>query len=153
MVFYRNQSLIDRRGVLVTTTKHKITDVKGIGPSTAAVLAEHGIKSVRDLAAASVPRLIAIPGFSEFRAGQVKFNAQLLLKTLEAKEGAEDRSKPKAKAAMKKADSPSSEPPVKKDKHSEKPWKSKKDPKKSKKKEQKKDRSKDKSAKKDKKKK
>ncbi|MGH8548920.1 MAG: helix-hairpin-helix domain-containing protein [Methylococcales bacterium] len=114
----------------MATIKDKITDVKGIGPSTAAVLAEYGIKTVRDLASASVPSLIAIPGFNEFRAGQVKFNAQLLLKKVGSNAGAEKRLKPKAKAVSKQFDSPS---PAIMEKQSEKTEKSKKDKKKSKK--------------------
>ena len=45
-----------------------ITAVAGIGPATANVLAEHGIKTAAELAAATVESLVAIPGFSTSRA-------------------------------------------------------------------------------------
>ena len=48
------------------TTK-PLTDVAGIGPSTAKVLAEHGIKTAEDLANATAAQIVAVPGFSEAR--------------------------------------------------------------------------------------
>lgn len=48
-----------------------ILDVKGIGPATAKVLAEHGFQSAQQLARTEVAQLAAVPGFSETRAAQV----------------------------------------------------------------------------------
>ncbi|MGH8477812.1 MAG: helix-hairpin-helix domain-containing protein [Methylococcales bacterium] len=60
-----------------------ITEVKGIGPATAELLARHGIESIRDLAGASIPKLVEIPGFNESRARQVLFDARAALKKLD----------------------------------------------------------------------
>jgi predicted RecB family nuclease len=56
-----------------------ITDVPGIGPTTAEALAEHRIKTVRALANASLEKIAAVPGFSEARAAKVKAAAAALL--------------------------------------------------------------------------
>lgn len=50
----------------------KLTDVAGIGPVTATVLANHHIKTPEALAAASITDLEKIPGFSVLRAKAVK---------------------------------------------------------------------------------
>lgn len=49
-----------------------ITEVRGIGASTAAVLEKHGFRSAEDLAAATVADIAAVPGFGESRAQKVK---------------------------------------------------------------------------------
>ena len=51
--------------------KPVITDITGIGPAAAEALAEHRIKTVANLAKASVETITAIPGFSAARAEQV----------------------------------------------------------------------------------
>lgn len=140
----------------MTTIKNEITDVKGIGPATAGILAQHGIKTVRALATASLSKLMTIPGFNEFRAGQVNFNARSLLKKLEASKGTGHASTAKAKPVSKQADVSSV---AKEQQQSEIIEKNKKDKKKSKaeeedkskKKDKKKAKSKDTSAKKNKK--
>ncbi|OIO74081.1 MAG: hypothetical protein AUJ57_03035 [Zetaproteobacteria bacterium CG1_02_53_45] len=48
--------------------KHLLTDITGIGESTAALLAEHGIDSVTALRKTSIKKLCRVPGFSETRA-------------------------------------------------------------------------------------
>ena len=49
-----------------------ITEVRGIGASTAAVLAKHGFSSAEDLASASIADIAAVPGFGESRAQKIK---------------------------------------------------------------------------------
>ena len=49
----------------------KITDVTGIGPSSAALLSENGIRTVEELARASVRELAEIRGFRGARANRV----------------------------------------------------------------------------------
>jgi transcription termination factor NusA len=56
-----------------------LSDVKGLGPSSANDLARHGIKTVEDLAKASIPEISAVPGFGEARAARVKAAAAELL--------------------------------------------------------------------------
>jgi len=58
-----------------------ITDVKGIGRSTAAILSEHDVNTVEDLAQIDIDLLIALPGFSGTRAAMVINEAQALLGT------------------------------------------------------------------------
>lgn len=106
--------------------KEKITDVKGVGPATAAVLAAHGIRTVRDLASATLARLTGIRGFSEFRAGQIKFNAESLLKKSGSLDARESRARSKAQTVAKTTASPSPASSVKKEKKSEKQEKNKK---------------------------
>ena len=53
--------------------------VRGIGQSTAAILAENGIQSAEDLAGAKIEQLLCIQGFSETRAARVISDAQALL--------------------------------------------------------------------------
>lgn len=48
-----------------------ITEVRGIGASTAAVLAKHGFSSAEDLANASIADIAAVPGFGESRAQKI----------------------------------------------------------------------------------
>ena len=141
----------------MATIQDKITDVKGIGPTTAVLLAEHGIKTVRDLASVSIAELVEIRGFTELRAGQVKFNAESLLKRSEAKTPPSAEPQP----VRKKSATPSPAKPEKKAGKTTKDRKKtkeivkekSKDKGKTKKKDKKKDRTKTKSVKKDKKKK
>lgn len=54
----------------------KLTDVSGIGPVTAKLLAKHNIKTVEALASASLAELQKIPGFNgDIRARSVKKSA------------------------------------------------------------------------------
>ena len=59
--------------------KPVITDISGIGPAAAEVLAEHRIRTVASLARASVEKITAVPGFSEARATRVIAAATELL--------------------------------------------------------------------------
>ncbi|MFO7765247.1 MAG: helix-hairpin-helix domain-containing protein [Pelovirga sp.] len=61
-----------------------IEKVPGIGPTTAVLLAEHGILSAEDLAAKQVGDLAAIKGFNTIRSGQVIEAARLLAGTIVA---------------------------------------------------------------------
>ena len=58
-----------------------ITEVKGIGSSTAGILAREGITTAEDLATANLDRLISIPGFSVLRATRIIADARALLGT------------------------------------------------------------------------
>ena len=82
------------------TTK-SLTDVPGIGPSTANALTEHGIKTAEDLANASATQIAAVPGFSAARAASAKKAAAELLAGT-AKPAPTRRAAPK-KAAPRKA--------------------------------------------------
>jgi|GEM_PF-4664844 len=55
-----------------------ILNVRGIGPATAALLAENGITSAEQLAAQKVGSLAAVKGFSEARSRRVIADAQAL---------------------------------------------------------------------------
>jgi predicted RecB family nuclease len=57
-----------------------LTNIKGIGPSTAEDLQAHGIESTEDLANASVSEISAVPGFGAVRAQQIKEAAAALLR-------------------------------------------------------------------------
>ncbi len=59
----------------------RVTDVKGIGKSTAERLAEHGFRTVEDLAHRAVGLLTAVPGFGLRRAMLVRESAAALLRT------------------------------------------------------------------------
>ena len=117
--------------------KQSITVVSGIGESTKIALAEHGIKTVADLAKVSVAKLSAVRGFGEFRAAKAIAAAVDLLKS--AGTGAEGRSKAKTvkktavKTKQKKGGKPSSPAKAKKVKTKKKKDKNKKDKKKNKK--------------------
>jgi len=60
-------------------SKFEITDIQGVGPETAAVLAEHGIRTVEELAGLSTAALLAVPGFGPARAATVMAAATRLL--------------------------------------------------------------------------
>jgi len=47
--------------------KHELTEIQGIGESTAALLIEHGVDSVKALRKAGIKKLCRIPGFGETR--------------------------------------------------------------------------------------
>lgn len=53
--------------------------VKGIGPATAEKLVAAGIPSAEALAEASLDELSAVPGFGDFRAGQIIAHARQLI--------------------------------------------------------------------------
>ena len=59
--------------------KPAITDISGIGPASASVLAEHGFSSIESLATTTVKALAAVPGFSAARAAKVIAAAGALL--------------------------------------------------------------------------
>ena len=59
--------------------KTNITDIKGIGPSAAKILNDHGFTTPAALADASIAEIVAVPGFSEVRAATVKEAAALML--------------------------------------------------------------------------
>jgi polyphosphate kinase len=60
-----------------------INNVKGISKSTRAILAEHGIFSVEELANADVDQLVKIPGFSKARASRMIRTAKYLVGDME----------------------------------------------------------------------
>ncbi len=59
--------------------KPQLTDVRGIGPSTAQALEAQGIRTVAALAKASTAKVTAAPGFGEARAADVIAAAAELL--------------------------------------------------------------------------
>lgn len=63
-----------------------ILEVRGIGPSTATMLAENGIVTAADLAAKKVSQVAAIKGFREIRATQVIADAKALVAPGQTKE-------------------------------------------------------------------
>lgn len=56
-----------------------IAKVKGIGPATAKIMAEHGLHTVEDLVAGGIEKLLEVPGFSSIRAARVTKDAKALL--------------------------------------------------------------------------
>jgi len=71
-----------------------ITDIPGIGPVTAASLAEHGYRKLRKLANTTIEKLASVPGFSQARATRVIAAARELLP---AETGDKDRKAGKGK--------------------------------------------------------
>ena len=59
--------------------KAQITDVRGIGPSTARVLEAQGFRTVAALAKAKIDKVSAVQGFAETRAAEVIAAAAALL--------------------------------------------------------------------------
>jgi len=114
--------------------KQSIMVVSGIGESTKDALAEHGIKSIADLAKAGIDQLAAVKGFGKARAGNAIAAAKALLES--AKSGAEGgaKAKPaeekvagkKEKKKKKKKDKSKSKNKSKKKKNKKKNGKSKK---------------------------
>jgi len=68
-----------------------VTEVRGIGASTAETLKKHGFKTVANLASATVEQLTAIPGFSQSRAKNTIEAAQALLDTAPAQVPEQDK--------------------------------------------------------------
>jgi len=64
----------------------QLTDLPTVGEHTAQALAEHGFHSVADLAAATIEKLSAVPGFSDARAVAIR---QAAVQLLEQQPGAE----------------------------------------------------------------
>ncbi|NIA19068.1 MAG: hypothetical protein GWP07_01320 [Xanthomonadaceae bacterium] len=56
-----------------------IAKVKGIGPASVKIMAEHGLHSVEDIVAGGVEKLLVIPGFSSIRAARISEEAKILL--------------------------------------------------------------------------
>lgn len=80
--------------------KLQLTDVRGIGPSTAQALEARGIRSVAALAKASVEKVVAAPGFGKARAADVIAAAAALLPAPSAPQPAAP--KPASSAGKKK---------------------------------------------------
>lgn len=102
--------------------KPELTDVRGIGPSAARALEAQGIRSVADLAKASLEKVTAAPGFGEARGAEIIAAAAALLAAPSAPQSAvqEAASLPvKKKLKVKK-------PKAKKDKKKKKKDKKKK---------------------------
>ncbi|MEN8188867.1 MAG: helix-hairpin-helix domain-containing protein [Thermodesulfobacteriota bacterium] len=79
----------------------KIDNVKGVGEKTAVLLSENGLKTVADLAAATVDQLCAIKGFGPSRAQAVIANAvEMAGEKVKKKKG---KVKAKKKVAKKKS--------------------------------------------------
>lgn len=79
----------------------KVTDVPGIGPHTAQVLAGNGIETVEALAALSPQELAALPGFGTARAAAI---GQAILRSRQpSPEVAASTSKAKKKKGGKKS--------------------------------------------------
>jgi transcription termination factor NusA len=57
----------------------KVTNISGIGSTTAAILSEHNFKSVESIAQSTVEELSAVPGFSASRADKIIIAARQLL--------------------------------------------------------------------------
>lgn len=78
--------------------KHLLTDISGIGESTAATLAEHGFDSVKALRKSGKKKLSRVPGFGEKRAAAILAAAEALK---DADKMAEKEAKKAAKAVKK----------------------------------------------------
>jgi ERCC4-type nuclease len=84
--------------------KHALTDIPGIGESTAAILAEHGIDSVKALVKGGARGLMKVPGFGEKRAAAT-LEAAASLKTEKPEKAKKSKAdKPKKKDGGKKKD-------------------------------------------------
>jgi len=81
--------------------KHALTDIPGIGDSTAALLAEHGIDSVKALVKGGAKGLMQVPGFGEKRAAAT-IEAAAALKDDKPKKGKDAKKKDKKKKKKKK---------------------------------------------------
>jgi len=60
---------------------HSLTDIAGIGESTALLLNEHGIDSVKALCKGGVKKLVQVPGFGAIRASAIITAADALKKS------------------------------------------------------------------------
>lgn len=88
--------------------KPQLTDVQGIGPTTAKALEAQGLRTVAALAKASTDKVVAAPGFGEIRAAEVIAAAAALLAAagtpqVEAKKSAPLQGKKKSAAVKAKA--------------------------------------------------
>jgi len=79
-----------------------ILNVRGIGPATAALLAENGITSAEELAAQKVGSLAAVKGFSETRSRRVIADAQALFAVVSTKTESNKETTPAKETAKKK---------------------------------------------------
>jgi len=79
------------------SVKPAIFDIPGIGPAAVETLAEHGIRSLADLANSSVDKITPVPGFSEARAVRVLAAAIELLAASEMTEPAKGKGKKSGK--------------------------------------------------------
>jgi nucleotidyltransferase/DNA polymerase involved in DNA repair len=82
--------------------KHALTDIPGIGESTATILAAHGIDSVKALLKGGIKGLKQVPGFGEARAATTLAAAAALKDEKTKKEAKADKPK-KGKDGKKKA--------------------------------------------------
>ena len=57
----------------------ELHEIKGVGPATAARLAEHGLTSTKKLAKADLDAIVAVPGFGPVRAAAVRSAARAAL--------------------------------------------------------------------------
>lgn len=88
--------------------KPQLTDIQGIGPTTAKALEAQGLRTVAALAKASTDKVVAAPGFGEIRAAEVIGAAAALLATVdmpqvEAKKAPPSQGKKKAVAMKAKS--------------------------------------------------
>ena len=102
---------------------HSITDVAGIGLSTATLLSDHGIKSAEALARSSLERLQSIPGFGPVRAQRVLAAAQQVVGELVGKDKKKEK---KRKEKVKKSEGKDAKGRKSKDKRRKRRKKSKK---------------------------
>lgn len=82
-----------------------ITDVTGVGPSTATLLSGHGIGSAEALAQSSLKKLLSIPGFGPARARTVLVAAAQVVgeaTATQAKKGKKGKEKKKQKDKKRK---------------------------------------------------
>lgn len=63
-----------------------LTEIPGIGPSTAEVLQAHGFDSAETLAASAVKKVSEVPGFGEIRAAAVLKAANAIVDIEESKQ-------------------------------------------------------------------
>ena len=78
-----------------------VTKISGIGPKTAAILANHGFKTVEAIAKSTVEKLSGVPGFGPSRSRTIISAASALVAGTPAKTS-KTVSSPKTKAGSKK---------------------------------------------------
>ncbi len=83
-------------------SRPQVTDIAGIGPSTAKVLEDRGFSDIQKIASASIEDLAQVPGFGPVRAANVSTAAQALL--LAAKTSPQATKPGKKKKDKKKGD-------------------------------------------------
>lgn len=84
-------------------TQTPITQVKGIGPAMASMLARNGYDSAESIASSTIEALSNLPGFGEFRAKQVMASAASVVPKSK-KEPSKSKSKKQAKTKTKSKD-------------------------------------------------